>query len=41
MSEEIEVDAGIRMTEVEWMEEGKVESPESGRSKIPYKVDYR
>ena len=39
MSEETDVDAGMMMTEVEQMEEGKVESPERGRSpKSPTKL---
>ena len=42
MSEEADVDAGMMMTGVEWMEEGKVESPKSGGSpKSPKKVDHR
>ena len=39
MSEETDVDVGMMMTEVEQMEEGKVESPEGGRSpKSPTKL---
>ena len=39
MSEETDVNARMMMTEVEQMEEGKVESPESGRSpKSPTKL---
>ena len=39
MSEETDVDAGMMMTEVEQMEEGKVESPEGERSpKTPTKL---
>ena len=37
MSEETDVDAGMMMTGVEQMEEGKVESPESGGSPKSHK----
>ena len=40
MSEETDVDAGMMMTGVEQMEEGKVESPKNGGTpKSPKKID--